>query len=175
MEMSCARKFRNPTINLYKSHFSHFLQKLSYNRLAFITIPVLFLLIPLVETHAVEVSPEPTRMSEDEALQLGEEFGLVVGEVDEELREYLGLQRAEGVVVFEVIGGKPADLAGIKAKSIIKEIDSTEIKTLKDFGIALKTALQTENFSLATYEPADPTNQGVTGGVQFHFVRVEKT
>ena len=55
-------------------------------------------------------------MTDEEALQLGETFGVVVGEVDEELRDYLGLQRAEGVVVFEVIGGKPADLAGIKAK-----------------------------------------------------------
>jgi len=116
-----------------------------------------------------------TPMSEDEAIQLGEEFGLIVGEVDEELRAYLGLERAEGVVVFEVIGGKPADLAGIKARSIIKEIDSHDIHTLKEFGTALKIALTTENFSLATYEPADPTNQGLTGGVHFHFVRVKKT
>ncbi|GJL49074.1 MAG: hypothetical protein NPIRA01_03010 [Nitrospirales bacterium] len=116
-----------------------------------------------------------TPMSEDEAIQLGEEFGLIVGEVDEELRAYLGLERAEGVVVFEVIGGKPADLAGIKARSLIKEIDSHDIHTLKEFGTALKIALTTENFSLATYEPADPTNQGLTGGVHFHFVRVKKT
>ncbi|GJL66322.1 MAG: hypothetical protein NPIRA05_12930 [Nitrospirales bacterium] len=116
-----------------------------------------------------------TPMSEDEAIQLGEEFGLIVGKIDEELRAYLGLERAEGVVVFEVIGGKPADLAGIKARSIVKEIDSHDIHTLKEFGTALKTALTTENFSLATYEPADPTNQGLTGGVHFHFVRVKKT
>ena len=114
-------------------------------------------------------------MSEDEAVQIGEDFGLIVGEVDEELREYLGLERAEGVVVFEVIGGKPADLAGLQAKSIIKEIDSREIKTLKDFGTALKRALGTENFSLVTYKPSNLTDQGVTGGIQFHFVRIEKT
>ena len=118
---------------------------------------------------------EHEAMSEEEALQLGEEFGVVVGEVDEELRDFLGLQRAEGVVVFEVIGGKPADLAGVKARSIIKEIDQVDIKTLVDFGRALKAALRTENFSLATYEPADPDTQGVAGGINFHFVRIEKT
>ncbi len=137
---------------------------------------VLFLLFPLtVESVFSESMLTSTPMSEDEAIQLGEEFGLIIGEVDEELRAYLGLERAEGVVVFEVIGGKPADLAGIKAQSIIKEIDSHDIHTLKEFGIALKTAMTTENFSLATYEPADPTNQGLTGGVHFHFVRIKKT
>ena len=114
------------------------------------------------------------RMLAEEALSLGEEFGVVVGEVDEETRQILGLQRAEGVVVYEVIGGKPADLAGIKVRAIIKEIDKVEIRTLEDFGRALKTALQTDNFTVATYEPADPENQGLAGGINFHFVRVEK-
>lgn len=126
----------------------------------------------------VQPLPASTREGElgtEEALRLGEEFGVIVGEVDEELRAYLGLEKAEGVVVFEVLGGKPADLAGIKAKSIIKEINSVEIKTLKDFGRALKAALPIQNFSLVTYEPPDPSDQGVTGGIQFHFVRIEQS
>jgi membrane-associated protease RseP (regulator of RpoE activity) len=113
------------------------------------------------------------RMMKEEALRLGQEFG-VVGEVDEEIRDMLGLQRAEGVVVFEVIAGRPAELAGIKVKSIIKEIDKVEIKTLEDFGRALETAMPTENFSVATYEPTDPDNQGLAGGINFHFVRIAK-
>ena len=136
---------------------------------------MMLLLILMLPTQFSLANPAIPAMTDDEALQLGESFGLVVGEVDEELREYLGLERAEGVVVFEVIGGKPADLAGIKAKSIIKEIDSKEIRNLTDFGIALKAALPIENFSLVTYQPADPSNQGISGGVQFHFVRIEKT
>jgi hypothetical protein len=36
-------------------------------------------------------------------------------------------------------------------------------------------ALPTENFSIATYEPADPDDQGVSGGINFHFVRIEKS
>lgn len=110
----------------------------------------------------------------EEALRLGEEFGVIVGEVDEETRDYLGLQRAEGVVVYEVIGGRPADLAGIKVKTIIKEIDKHEIRTIEDFGVALKAALATENFSVATYEPPDSVNPTFSGGVNFHFVRTAK-
>ncbi len=104
----------------------------------------------------------------EEAVKLGEEFRVVVGEVDEETRAYLGLQRAEGVVVYEVIAGRPADLAGIRVKAVIKEIDKHEIRTLADFGRALKTAMQTENFTVATYEAPDPVNPGLASGVNFH-------
>ena len=113
-------------------------------------------------------------MTDEKALKLAEEFGVDVGEVDEELREYLGLTKAEGVVVFAVIGGTPADLAGVKVKTVIKEVDKYEIKTLHDLGRALEVTLPTQNFTVATYEPSDPTNQGVTGGLNFHFVRVVK-
>lgn len=125
--------------------------------------------------QALKAEPIHGAMSEEEAILLGEEFGLVVGQVDEEIRDFLGLERAEGVVVFEVIGGKPAALAGIKPRALIKEINSVDIKTLKDFGRALKDAMPTENFTVATYEPADPDNQGISGGINFHFVRIEKS
>ena len=62
-------------------------------------------------------------MTAEEAIQLGEDFGIAVGEVDEEIRKELKLQRAEGVAVFEVIGNSRADYAGIKVRSVIKEID----------------------------------------------------
>jgi membrane-associated protease RseP (regulator of RpoE activity) len=119
-----------------------------------------------------ESNTEP--VTEEEALRLGEEFGIIVGEVDEEIQEFLGLERPEGVVVFEVIGGKPADLAGIKPRALIKEINSVEIRNLEDFGLALREALPKENFTVATYEPADPDDQGISSGINFHFVRVEK-
>ena len=108
-------------------------------------------------------------MSEDDAVKLGEEFGIVVGPVDEEIQKELKLQRPEGVVVFEVIGGTRADLAGIKVRSVIKEIDKVEIKNLKDFGKALKRTMKECNFTVGTYEPADPGDP-VGWGVNFHFV-----
>jgi len=109
-------------------------------------------------------------MTEEKALALAEQFGIDVGEVDEEIRDFLGLTKAEGVVVFGVIGGSPADLAGIKVKAVIKEVDTFEIHTLLDLGNALEKTLPTPNFTVATYEPM--TGVGVTGGLNFHFVRI---
>ncbi|PJA80479.1 MAG: hypothetical protein CO149_01015 [Nitrospirae bacterium CG_4_9_14_3_um_filter_51_5] len=116
--------------------------------------------------------PPKENMTNEKALILAEKFGIDVGEVDEEIKEILGLTKAEGVVVFAVIGGSPAELSGIKVKAVVKEVDKFEIKTLVDLGTALEQALPTKNFTVATYEPADPDNQGVTGGLNFHFVRV---
>ena len=109
------------------------------------------------------------QMTEEKALSLAEEFGVDVGEVDEEIQEILGLTKAEGVVVFAVIGGSPAELSGIKVKSVIKEVDIYEIRTLLDLGNALEKTLPTPNFTVATYEPMNGV--GVTGGLNFHFVR----
>ena len=113
-------------------------------------------------------------MTEDRAYALAEEFGLDVGEVDEEIKEVLGLTKAEGVVVFGVIGSSPADRAGIKVKAVIKEVDGKDIRTMLDLGKALEKAMPTQNFSVATFEPAGIADQGVGGGLNFHFVRVEK-
>ena len=116
--------------------------------------------------------PPHENMTNEKALILAEQFGIDVGEVDEEVKKILGLTKAEGVVVYAVIGGSPAELSGIKVKAIIKEVDKYEIHTLVDLGTALEQTLPTKNFTVATYEPADPDNQGVTGGLNFHFVRI---
>ena len=113
-------------------------------------------------------------MTEDRAYALAEEFGIDVGEVDEEIKEFLGLTKAEGVVVFGVLGSSPADRAGIKVKAVIKEVDGQDIRNLLDLGKALEKAMPTQNFSVATFEPAGIDDQGVGGGMNFHFVRVEK-
>jgi hypothetical protein len=118
------------------------------------------------------VLAEPTKeqMTEEKALALAEKFGIEVGEVDEEIQKILGLTKAEGVVVFEVIGGSPAELSGIKVKAVIKEVDTFEIVTLLELGHALEKTISMPNFTVATYEPM--SGVGVTGGLNFHFVRV---
>lgn len=118
-----------------------------------------------VQSHAADDTP----MTEDEAFALGEEFGVIVGEVDEEVQKELKLQRPQGVAVFEVIGNSRADYAGIKVRSVIKEIDKHEIRDLIDFGQAIKKAMKECNFTVGTYEPADPSDP-VGWGVNFHFV-----
>lgn len=108
-------------------------------------------------------------MSVDEAARLGEDFGVVVGEVDEEIQKELKLQRPQGVAVFEVIGNSRADFAGIKVRSVIKEIDKHEVRNMIDFGRYIKKAMNECNFTVGTYEPADPGDP-VGWGVNFHFV-----
>ncbi len=108
-------------------------------------------------------------MTVDEAGRLGEEFGVIVGDVDEAVRKELNLERAQGVAVFEVIGSSRADYAGIKVRSIIKEIDKTEIGNMIEFGRAIKRGMKACNFTVGTYEPADPGDP-VGWGVNFHFV-----
>ena len=112
------------------------------------------------------------KMTNEKALILAEKFGIDVGPVDEEVQKILGLTKAEGVVVYAVFGNSPAELSGIKVKAIIKEVDKHEIKTLMDLGNALEQSLPIKNFTVSTYEPADPDNQGVTGGLNYHFVRI---
>ena len=118
----------------------------------------------------VLAEPSKEQMTEEKALALAEKFGVEVGEVDEEIQKILGLTKAEGVVVFEVIGGSPAELSGIKVKAVIKEVDTFEIVTLLDLGHALEKTISMQNFTVATYEPM--SGVGVTGGLNFHFVRV---
>lgn len=118
--------------------------------------------------------PEADEVSAAEAIKLGQEFGIEVGEVDEEIQRELKMTKPEGVVVFEVIGGTPAELAGIKVRAVIKEIDKMEIRNLKDFGKAIKKSMALGNFTVGTYEPADPEVQGVGGLLNFHFVRIVK-
>jgi len=115
------------------------------------------------------VAADDSPMTVDEAAKLGEEFGVIVGEVDKAVQKELGLYRPQGVAVFEVIGSSRADFAGIKVRSVIKEIDKTEIRNMLDFGRAIKKAMKECNFTVGTYEPADPSDP-VGWGVNFHFV-----
>jgi hypothetical protein len=117
----------------------------------------------------VSAATDSGSMTEEEASSLGEEFGIVVGAVDEEIQKELKLQQAQGVAVFEVIGNSRADYAGIKVRSVIKEIDKQEIRNMADFGQALKKAMTGCNFTVGTYEPAEP-GEPVSWGVNFHFV-----
>ncbi|MCX5722022.1 MAG: PDZ domain-containing protein [Nitrospirae bacterium] len=112
---------------------------------------------------------ESEPMTVEEAAKLGEDFGVIVGDVDEEIKRELKLERAQGVAVFEVIGNSRADYAGIKVRSVIKEIDKTEIRNMLDFGKAIKRGMKECNFTVGTYEPADPGDP-VGWGVNFHFV-----
>lgn len=132
---------------------------------------VVLLLIGLLFVGNVyaQGAAQPDAMTEEEAERLGEEFGIIVGTVDEGIQEELKLQRPQGVAVFEVIGNSRAEIAGVKVRSVIKEIDKREIRNMTEFGHALKKAMSGCNFTIGTYEPAEP-GEPVSWGVNFHFV-----
>ena len=105
-----------------------------------------------------------------EIIAMAEEFGLIIGPVTEDIRKELNLRSAEGVAVFEVIGDSLAEVAGIKVGAVIAEIDKKPVKNLDDFAQLLTEALGKGNFTVGTWEPTNPENQGQGGQMNFHFV-----
>jgi S1-C subfamily serine protease len=101
---------------------------------------------------------------------LAEEFGLIVGPVTEDIRKEMNLRTSEGVAVFEIIGESLADLAGIKVKSVIAEINNKPVHNLDDFGLLLSAALAQGNATIGSWEPANPEDQGSSQQMNFHFV-----
>ena len=101
---------------------------------------------------------------------LAEEFGVVVGPVTEDIRKEMNLRTSEGVAVFEIIGDSLADLAGIKVKSVIAEINHQPVRDLDDFGRLLRRALAQGNATIGSWEPANPEDQGASQQMNFHFV-----
>ena len=101
---------------------------------------------------------------------MAEEFGIIVGPVTEDIRKELNLRSAEGVAVFEIIGDSLADLAGIKVHAVIAEINSQPVRNLDEFGKLLASALEAGNFTIGTWEPTTPDDQGAGQQMNFHFV-----
>ena len=155
-------------IALWRADMEYRLKALPLGRAFFICL----LIVPCAGPGVPAATPGSNgETTEDEARRLGEEFGIVVDSVDEEVRKELKMQRAEGVAVFEVIGNSRADYAGIKVRSVVKEIDKVEVKSLADFGRALKRAMPQCNFTVGTYERG-PRRPGRLGR-QFSFRRLQ--
>ncbi|TRZ98794.1 MAG: PDZ domain-containing protein [Nitrospiraceae bacterium] len=105
-----------------------------------------------------------------DVIAMAEEFGLIVGPVTEDIRKELNLRSAEGVAVFEIIGDSLAERAGIKVGAVITEINKKPVKSLDDFGRLLTEVLKEGNFTVGTWEPTSPENQGIGQQMNFHFV-----
>jgi len=105
-----------------------------------------------------------------DVIAMAEEFGLIVGPVTEDIRKELNLRATEGVAVFEVIGDSLAERAGIKVGAVIAEINKKPVRNLDDLGRLLPEVLQEGNFTVGTWEPTSPENQGMGQQMNFHFV-----
>ncbi len=105
-----------------------------------------------------------------DVIAMAEEFGVIVGPVTEDIKKELNLRSAEGVAVYDIIGDSLAERAGIKVHAVITEINKKPVKNLDDFGRLLTEVLQEGNFTVGTWEPTSPDNQGQGQQMNFHFV-----
>ncbi len=122
------------------------------------------------DKKSVVLTPDKaTDKKQKDIIAMAEEFGLIVGPVTEDIRKELNLRSAEGVAVFEVIGDSLAELAGIKVGAVIAEINKKPVRTLEDFGRLMAEVLPQGNFTIGTWEPTNPENQGQAGQMNFHF------
>ena len=126
-------------------------------------------LSPDKKNTAVSTDKSSDKRNKD-VITMAEEFGIIVGPVTEDIKKELNLRSAEGVAVFEVIGDSLAERAGIKVHAVITEINKKPVKNLDDFGRLLTEVLNEGNFTVGTWEPTNPENQGQGGQMNFHFV-----
>ena len=56
-------------------------------------------------------------------------LGVAIQDLNGDMAEYYGIEEKQGVFVADVFEGDPADMAGIKAKDIILEVNGEKIKT----------------------------------------------
>lgn len=59
-------------------------------------------------------------------------LGVAIQDVDEELAESFGLDKARGILVSEVQSDSPADKAGLRQGDIITELNGIELKNVND-------------------------------------------
>jgi len=131
---------------------------------------------PLAGSKPVALSPD--RLAEKERNQVviemaEQQLGVIVEPVTEDIRKELNLRAAEGVAVMDIIGDSLGEKAGIKVGAVITEINKVPVRNLDDLGRLLPEALEKGNFTVGTWEPTNPENQGQGGQMNFHFVPKE--
>lgn len=102
-----------------------------------------------------------------------QQLGVIVHPVTEDIRKELNLRAAEGVAVMAIIGDSLGEKAGIKVGAVITEINKIPVRNLDDLGRLLPEMLEKGNFTVGTWEPTNPENQGQGGQMNFHFVPKE--
>ncbi len=66
-------------------------------------------------------------------------IGIQMMEMDEAKAEYLDLPVVTGVLVYRVLSGSPADIAGLKRGDVILEVDGNKIDSPKDLQKAVRS------------------------------------
>ncbi len=126
---------------------------------------------PAADKKSVPRAPDKaTDTRNKDVIAMAEEFGVIVGPVTEDIRKELNLRSAEGVAVYDIVGDSLAERAGIKVHAVITEINKKPVRNLDDFGRLLTEVLNEGNFTVGTWEPTSPDNQGQGQQMNFHFV-----
>jgi membrane-associated protease RseP (regulator of RpoE activity) len=131
---------------------------------------------PSVNTKTTALPPD--KLAEKERNQAvidmaEKKLGVIVLPVTEDIRKELNLRAAEGVAVMDIIGDSLGEKAGIKVGAVITEINKIPVRNLDDLGRLLPDALEKGNFTVGTWEPTNPENQGQGGQMNFLFVPME--
>ncbi|MFP4369277.1 MAG: S1C family serine protease [Candidatus Kapaibacterium sp.] len=74
--------------------------------------------------------------------------GMEIRELDDELARYLGTDKTEGVVIFAIERGSPADRSGLEPGDIIQKIDDMKILRPDDYYIAVNDAVTGQELDL---------------------------
>src|SRR5437667_11149916 len=94
------------------------------------------------DKKSVALTPDKAAdKKQKDIIAMAEEFGLIVGPVTEDIRKELNLRSAEGGGVFEVIGDRLAELAGIKVGASIAEINKKPCSDLEELRRQMAEAL----------------------------------
>ena len=124
----------------------------------------------LVWFSLIGASPAATSAPPPDPVALGKEFGVIVGPLTLDVRKELNIKLTDGVAVFAIIGNSPAEAAGIKPRVVIIEINHRRVHNLEEFGRLLAEVLPMGNFTVGTWEPTTPDNQGQSQQINFYFV-----
>jgi serine protease DegQ len=65
-------------------------------------------------------------------------MGIQPGDLTPQIAQQLGVSASAGVVVLDVVGGGPADKAGIRPGDVITALDGKQLATVEDFLAALR-------------------------------------
>jgi membrane-associated protease RseP (regulator of RpoE activity) len=138
--------------------------------------PTLATANPSTSTKTATLPPD--KLAEKErnlaVIEMAEQqLGVIVQPVTEDIRKELNLRAAEGVAVMDIIGDSLGEKAGIKVGAVITEINKIPVRNLDDLGRLLPEVLAKGNFTVGTWEPTNPENQGQGGQMNFHFVPKE--
>jgi serine protease Do len=66
------------------------------------------------------------------------DLGLTLREITPDLAQRLGVPESSGLLVEQVVPSSLADVAGLRARDVILEVDRKEIKTQRDFNAAIR-------------------------------------